>query len=145
MAGNKSKVIDGWQQIQGHVRIATEAEPRLSFHLAGRDHLGQDVDAIFHQIPCGMGVIGADVVLLLHRYVHESPRLKEEFRNFHVRRQLTGSQIARVLQIGIVAKYPRNEWFQEPLFQIAGSFWRFESNCSQNLELYRRVCFCPPI
>jgi len=147
-----ARLLDHRQQIQSHVGIAAEAEPRFAIYLARGDHLSQHVDAVFHQVPRGVSVIGADVVLLLHRHVQETAGFEKEFGHFDVGRQLAVAQIACILQIGIVTEHPLDEGFQKPFFQIAGSFGRLDGNRGQNFEPRGqnfepqfRVRFRPPV
>jgi len=54
----------GWNKINHRVRITAQAHPLFAFRMRG-DHLPHHIDPLGHEVAHRVGVVGADVVLLL--------------------------------------------------------------------------------
>ena len=105
--GDQSQVVPvagGRHQVQTDIGIAAEAETFLV--LVHCHELGDDVDTHVEQVPCHVGVVRADVVLLRMAAVELLARGKIKLNDTHVGRQPVLLALQVELRVRVVAEDP---------------------------------------
>ncbi|MNL21767.1 hypothetical protein D3C87_1430710 [compost metagenome] len=107
---------DHRQQVEGDVRVAAQAQAVGMLAVTGHQ-LRHQVQAGGVDVPGGVTVVAADVILLRRCAVEQAARLQEELLDANVRRQVVLVQTRKEIQFRIVAEHPFDEGFQEALLQ----------------------------
>ncbi|MCY1451201.1 hypothetical protein D9M71_680560 [compost metagenome] len=77
--------LDHRQQVEGDVRVATQAQPIRVLRIFSHQ-LGHQVQAFGVDVPRGVAVVAADVILLGRGTVQQAAGLHEELLDANVRR-----------------------------------------------------------
>ncbi|MNH09310.1 hypothetical protein D3C79_687600 [compost metagenome] len=107
---------DHWQQVEGDVRVATQAQLAGMRRVFG-DQLRHQVQALGIDIAGGVAVVAADVVLLGHGAVQQAAGLHEELLDTDVRRQLVAAQVVQVVQFEVVGEHALDEGLKKAPLQ----------------------------
>ena len=110
-------LVQQWQQIEGDVRVAAQAE-MLGLRGVDGDQLGDQIQALGIEVAGDMAVVAADVVLLRRLAFEQTAGLEEELLDAHVARQLAAVQIGEKIQLGIIAVDPVDERFEKAPLQV---------------------------
>ncbi len=90
------------------------------------DQLGHHIDIQCQQIPYGMGVVGADVVLLRQIVVQHGAGLEEKLMHHDVVRHGSGSLVVHIIQAGVAAEHPLEKRPQKPFLQTGAGVRDFQ-------------------
>jgi hypothetical protein len=125
----------GGNQIQRHFRVAAVgiALPAVGPPF-GAHQLRGHVDAVVHEIPHGVGVIGADIVELGMLVVHEGAGTEKEFADLDVLRHVVSPHRQGILQGRITAEDPLQNGLQETPLQIRRPPGHFRRDGRNDLE-----------
>ncbi|MDZ7826941.1 MAG: hypothetical protein U5R48_14150 [Gammaproteobacteria bacterium] len=146
LADQQDFAVQPVAQVQGHVGIARQAAARSPGGvLLSRDQLRDDVDAAGGQVPGGMSVVAADVVLLNAWMTQPGTRAKEEFADLHVVREGSGPQVSHMGMGRDVREQVLLERLEESTFEIRGAARYFQGQCRVDVERRRRVPFRPGV
>ncbi|MNP13810.1 hypothetical protein D3C76_1061060 [compost metagenome] len=107
---------DHRQQVEGDVRVAAQAQAIGMLSMAGHQ-LRNQVQACGIDVPGGVAVVAADVILLGRRAVEQAARLHEELLDVNVGRQVIALQAGEKIQLWIIAKDPFDKGFEKTLLQ----------------------------
>ncbi|MNO60105.1 hypothetical protein D3C76_507080 [compost metagenome] len=119
---SRAALGDHRQQVEGDVWVAGQAQVHGLFG-GGGHQLGDQVQAFGVDIPCGVAVVAADVVLLRRFAVQQATGLHEELFDSDVRRQAVVAQVCEVTELFVVSEDTLDEGFEKaPLQAIAQ--WR---------------------
>ncbi|MNF94482.1 hypothetical protein D3C84_771940 [compost metagenome] len=107
---------DHRKQVEGDVRVATQAQAIRVFGVTGYQ-LRDQVQTGRVDVPRGVAVVAAHVVLLGGFAMKQAAGLHEKLLNMDVGRQVVLAQAREEIQLRIIAENPFDEGFEEALLQ----------------------------
>ena len=109
-------------EIEGDIRVRTQAVTFPAFEGAFRNHLQQDIDTRIHHVARDVRVIAADVILLGIIVMQIFARRKIEFDNFDIGWKRTRLPVLLVIEVRVVTENAFRHWLEKALFEQAFPF-----------------------
>ncbi len=109
-------------EIEGYIRVRTQAVTFPAFEGALRNHLQQDVDAGIHHVARNVRVIAADIILLGIIVVQKPACREVELENIDIGRQCAGLPVLLVIEVRVVAENSLGHRPEKALFEQAVTF-----------------------
>ncbi len=131
----------GTDEVQGHVRIAAEAEAELGLP----DELGADVDPSVLQQSRGVGVVHAGVALLRLSASQSRARRQEELGDVNVRREPVSALIGGVVRRLIGAEGAVEDRAEKATAQAGANGGPLQGERGQDVELERAILLGAPV
>ena len=131
------------EQIGRDVGIAAQAVERPGIACLFCHQLANDIDAAIENIALGIGIIGANIILLRPPDAAPAPGKEEEFIDPDIVRQRTLAQRRRIGQRRIGTKQPLHRRFEKAPLQPAAERRPFQGERRENRQIQGGIGHCP--